>query len=110
MRKILANIIQITSIAVMASSAQITGIEQEHNNSDITGIIRSDNRTTADIINIYASSEYAEFKKALAAANALTNSTIEGMEEGQYAIGSKSILQASINQAQAIIPPYIAGI
>ncbi|MDZ7342240.1 MAG: hypothetical protein ONB27_12860, partial [candidate division KSB1 bacterium] len=42
-----------------------------------------------------------ELAQAIQDANALFNNSIEGMDEGQFAIGSKAILQSAIDAAQA---------
>lgn len=65
-----------------------------------SGTVYFDDLKIGDQADIVA--DLSELKVALKAANALFNNSVEGTEEGQFALGSKTIFKAAIDSAQAL--------
>ncbi len=65
-----------------------------------SGTVYFDDLKIGDQANIVA--DLSELKAALKAANALFNNSIEGTEEGQFALGSKAMFKAAIDSAQVL--------
>ncbi|MCI0493372.1 glycoside hydrolase family 26 protein, partial [candidate division KSB1 bacterium] len=68
--------------------------------SPASGTVYFDDLKIGDQADIVA--DLSELKAALKAANSLYNHSFEGIEEGQFALGSKAILKAVIDSAQAL--------
>ncbi|NOZ61693.1 MAG: T9SS type A sorting domain-containing protein, partial [Calditrichaeota bacterium] len=67
-----------------------------------SGIVLFDNLKIGDSVNVDIV-YFVELQKAIQAASALLASTVEGNEEGQFAPGSKMILQNEISAAELLL-------
>ena len=68
-----------------------------------SGIVYFDDLAIGDSVSLSATPDYADLEKTIKAAQALHDSTEEGTAEGQYLIGSKTILQNAIFIAEDLL-------
>ena len=67
-----------------------------------SGTVYFDDLRFGDSVNVILPLNLIELETALIQARALYDNSVEGTGEGQFAIGSKAILQTAINDAQVI--------